>query len=257
MKFLFLVNQLLVDQFYMNSNDIFQQITAIQVESPAEKIMLRLKELITTHQLRPGDRLPSERILSERFGVGRSYVREAILKLEFYGLLKTSPQSGTYVSGYSIKMLDGIFNDIIKFNKNDFAGLIEARCQMESIVVKLAAERRTDQNLADIENALLEYERKVEEGKEAVEEDMFFHLKLASATQNTFFESMMLFLLPDIIRQIVDSKICHGDRRVKAIPEHRLIFQAVQNQDPLAADEAIKSHLEEILIASRAGLPNL
>lgn len=241
----------------MDSQDIYQQITTIQVESPVEKIILQLKELINSNQLKPGDRLPSERFLSEKFGVGRSYVREAILKLEFYGLLKTSPQSGTYVSGYSIKMLDGIINDIIKFNKNDFAGLIEARCQMESIVVRLAAERRTDKDLIQIENAMLEYERKIEQNKEAIEEDMFFHLKLASATQNSFFESMMLFLLPDIIRQIVDSKICHGDRRIKAVPEHRIIFEAIVARDPDAADKAIAVHLEEILTASRSGLPNL
>ena len=93
-----MVDQYLVDQYYsMDTQDIFQQITTIQVESPAEKIILQIKELINSNQLKPGDRLPSERLLSEKFGVGRSYVREAILKLEFYGLLKTSPQSGTYV----------------------------------------------------------------------------------------------------------------------------------------------------------------
>ena len=82
-----------------------ETIKSIEVESPVDKIIGQLKQLITSGQLQPGDRLPAERILAEKFGVGRSYVREAILKLEFYGLLRTNPQSGTYVSGLSIKVL--------------------------------------------------------------------------------------------------------------------------------------------------------
>lgn len=52
--------------------------------------------------------------------LARGYIREAILKLEFYGFLKTSPQSGNCVAGFSIKILDSVFADIITFNKEDF-----------------------------------------------------------------------------------------------------------------------------------------
>jgi len=81
----------------------FSNIEAIVIENPVDKIINQIKILISSAQLKPGNRLPSERLLAERFGVGRGYIREAILKLEFYGLLKTSPQIGTYVSGFSIK----------------------------------------------------------------------------------------------------------------------------------------------------------
>jgi GntR family transcriptional repressor for pyruvate dehydrogenase complex len=108
----------------MDTADIIQSIKSIEFESPTDKIIQQLKQLITTGQLKPGDRLPAERVLAEKLGVGRSYVREAIRKLEFFGLLKTSPQSGTYVSGYSIKMIEGVLTDIINFNKDDFSALI-------------------------------------------------------------------------------------------------------------------------------------
>ena len=101
-------------------NSLIENITAIQMESPVDKIIGQLKQLITSGQLKPNDRLPAERVLSEKFGVGRGYIREAILKLEFYGLLKTNPQSGTYVAGLSINVIDSIISDIIKFNKDDF-----------------------------------------------------------------------------------------------------------------------------------------
>src|ERR1700741_5474999 len=104
----------------MDTIDIFENLKAIQVENPADKIIRQLKQLITSGQLKPGDRLPAERVLAERFGVGRSYVREAIMKLEFYGLLKTSPQSGTYVSGYSIKILDSMIRDMRILHRDNF-----------------------------------------------------------------------------------------------------------------------------------------
>ena len=71
-------------------------------------------------------------------------MREAILKMEFYGLVKTSPQSKTYVAGYSIKILDSIFNEVINFNKDEFKSLIEARYYLEINAARLAAQRRTD-----------------------------------------------------------------------------------------------------------------
>src|SRR5690349_3610639 len=109
----------------MEKTTIIETIKAIEVDSPVDKIIRQLKQLISEGHLKPGDRLPAERVLAEKFGVGRTYVRDAIRKLEFYGMLKTSPQSGTYVSGYNIKMIEGVLNDIITFNKDDFAALIE------------------------------------------------------------------------------------------------------------------------------------
>ena len=78
--------------------DVLSNFTEIEVEKPVDKIIRQIRELISSGQLRPGDKLPSERQLSERFGLGRTNVRDAIHKLEFYGILKTLPQSGTFVA---------------------------------------------------------------------------------------------------------------------------------------------------------------
>ena len=168
----------------MESSNIIETFTAIKVETPVDKIIRQLRQLISTGQLKPGDKLPAERILAERFGVGRGYVREAILKLEFYGLLKTTPQSGTYVAGLSIKILETLLGDVINLNKDDFGALIEARYFMELNSVKLAAQRRTDADLAEIEAALIDHERKVSRGVSSFEEDMVFHIKISAATKN-------------------------------------------------------------------------
>ncbi|WGQ09811.1 FadR/GntR family transcriptional regulator [Pedobacter gandavensis] len=230
-----------------------ETIKSIEIESPVDKIIGQLKLLITSGQLQPGDRLPAERMLAEKFGVGRSYVREAILKLEFYGLLRTNPQSGTYVAGLSIKVLDNIITDIIKFNKDDFNALLEARYYLELDAVKLAAERRTEQDLISLKEAMIDYESKIDSGQNAVEEDMIFHIKIARATKNPVIESMILILIPDLIKNIVENKICGENRGIQAKNEHRLIFKAIEDQDIDAAENAVAAHLDDMFQISRAG----
>ena len=233
---------------------LIETITAIQLESPVDKIIGQLKQLITSGQLKPGDRLPAERVLSEKFGVGRSYIREAILKLEFYGLLKTNPQSGTYVAGLSINVIDSIISDIINFNKDDFNALIEARYYLELTAIKLAAERRTSEDVDAIKAALFDYENKINSGaSNAVEEDMLFHIKIAKASKNTVIESMILILIPDLIKNIVDNKVCGENRGRSAIPEHRAVLKAIEEKDVEAAEKAMAVHLNEIWQISKAG----
>jgi GntR family transcriptional regulator, transcriptional repressor for pyruvate dehydrogenase complex len=235
----------------MDTADIIQSIKSIEFESPTDKIIQQLKQLITTGQLKPGDRLPAERVLAERLGVGRSYVREAIRKLEFFGLLKTSPQSGTYVSGYSIKMIEGVLTDIINFNKDDFSALIEARYYMEINAARLAAMRRTDEDLELLRAAVADYDNKVNSQQDAVQEDMFIHLRIANATKNSVFESMLLMLLPDIIKNIIENKVCGDNRGVQAMAEHHEILQAIADKDADAAGTAMAAHLDDILRISR------
>lgn len=230
-----------------------ETIKAIQVETPVDLIIRQLKHLIVSGQLKPGDRLPAERSLAEKFGVGRSYVREAILKLEFYGLLKTSPQSGTYVSGLSINILDNLLTDIINYNKDDFNALIEARYYLELTAVKVAAERRTEEDLCSMEKALLEYEHKVQSGMNGVEEDLLFHVKIARATKNPVIESMLLILIPDLVKSINENKVCGEGRGILSIPEHRAILKALKDQNAEAAEKAMALHLNDIFQISRAG----
>jgi len=231
----------------MESLKAFENIEAIKIENPVDKIIMQLKNLISSGQLKPGDRLPAERILAERFGVGRGYIREAIMKLEFYGLLKTSPQSGTYVSGFSLKIIDSIFTDIINFNKGDFASMIEARYYLEINAAALAAERRSEEDIHFMKDALAEYDAKAKNGSSVVQEDMLFHIKLASATKNSVIESMLLIIIPDLIKVIVENNICDTDRTKTSIPEHHSILDAIEASNPEAAEKAMKVHLQKIM----------
>jgi len=228
------------------STTIIDNISAIQIQSPVDIIIHQIRNLIVSGQLKPGDRLPSERILSERFQTGRSYVREAILKLQFYGLLKTSPQSGTYVAGLGINIIDSMIGDLIKFNQDDFYALIEARYHLELSTVQLAALRRTDDDLKTLKNTMLSYEIKTQNNESSIEEDMLFHTKIAQASQNKMLSSMILHLIPDLVKNITEKKVCGENRVFNAIDEHRAIYEAIEKQDTDLAEEAMKTHLNEI-----------
>mgnify|MGYP002283134132 CR=1 FL=1 len=89
--------------------------------------------------MEPGDKLPSERMMSEKFETSRSNVREAIQKLEFYGLLKSIPQSGTFVANIGVIALNGMIDDILRLEDPDFKSLVETRILLELKTSKLAA----------------------------------------------------------------------------------------------------------------------
>ncbi len=140
------------------------------------KIIYNIKELINYKNLEPGDKLPSERMMSEKFGVTRGSIREAIQKLEFYGLLKSIPQSGTFVANIGVIAMNGMIDDIVQLKEADFKSLVETRILLELKSVRLAALRRTEEQLIHIKNSLNAFSDKVLKGEDAVQEDLLFHL---------------------------------------------------------------------------------
>jgi len=142
---------------------MLDRFSEIKVETPVDKIIRQIRSLITTGELEPGDKLPPERKLSEKFGVGRSVVREAIRKLDFYGIVKTLPQSGTVIEGMGIVALEGLITDVLNIEETDFQSLVETRLLLEIESAGKAAERRTADDIIILENALQSHPRYSEE----------------------------------------------------------------------------------------------
>lgn len=230
----------------MANIDVLKNFQQIRIESPVDKIIRQIRELITSGQLNPGDKLPPERKLSEKLGVGRSNVRDAIKKLEFYGILKTVPQSGTIVAGMGITALEGLISDVLKIEDNDFASLVETRVLLETESAKLAAQRRTEQDIIDIQAALEAYEKKIKQNEQAVEEDLIFHLKIAEASKNSVLKSLMLIITPDIIKNFIQLDVCKDDRSNKVLVEHRMIVKHIVDKEPEAAAAAMRTHLSDV-----------
>lgn len=226
---------------------MLENFSEIKVESPADNIIRQIRSLITSGQLMPGDRLPPERKLAEKLGVSRNYVRDAIRKLEFYGILKTLPQSGTVVAGMGITALEGLITDVLNLEKRDFASLVETRVILETSAARLAAERRTNEDLIEIEKALDAYEKKIRANENAVEEDLMFHLKIAEASKNDVLKSLMLIITPDIVKNFIRFKVCDDDIDAKPLIEHKAIFQHIINKEGEKAGMAMRNHLRDVL----------
>ncbi len=205
-------------------------------------IISKIREHINYKNLEPGDRLPSERMLSEKFEVSRSNVREAIQKLEFYGLLKSRPQSGTFVANIGVIALNGMIDDILSLENPDFKSLVETRILLELKTVKLAALRRSEEDLTRLKEALDAYRTKVMNGEDAVQEDLLFHLAITKSAGNSTMVRFMLIITPEIITNFEKYHVCDESQKLLAIDEHQHIFNAIEKMDPQLAKDAMKRH---------------
>ena len=208
------------------------------------KIISQIRDLINIKNLEPGDKLPSERMLSEKFEVTRSTVREAIQKLEFFGLLNSIPQSGTFVANIGVIALNGMIEDILRLDTPDFKSLVETRILLELKTVKLAALRRTEDDLKHLKSTLDAHEKKVLNGEDAVQEDLLFHLAIAKASRNSSMNTFMLTITPEIITNFEKHHVCSKNQVMSSIKEHKDIYDAIKNQNPKEAKDKMKAHFK-------------
>ena len=217
-----------------------------EIQSIKKKIISALRDLINFKNLEPGDKLPSERMLSEKFNVSRGNLRDALQTLEYYGLVKSIPQSGTFVADIGITALNGMIDDILSLPAPSFKELVEARIFLELKGVKLAAIRRTTDDLIHLENALTAYSDKVIAGEDAVQEDLLFHLAIARASGNPNLNTFMLKITPEIINNFEKHHVCDKDTAFIGIEEHNAIIHAIRENDPDAAKDAMKKHFKAL-----------
>ena len=97
---------------------------------------------------------------------------------------------------------------MLSLHRNDFKSLVDTRVILETNAAMLAAERRTDEDLIELESAFDAHRRKVLNNEPNVEEDLLFHLKIAEASQNTVLKSLMLVIAPDIMISFRQHKVC-------------------------------------------------
>jgi len=121
---------------------MLEKLNKIQVDNPVDLIISQIRDLISSGRIKPGEKLPPERKLAEHFGVSRNQVREAINKLQIYGIVKVQPQSGTTVTGIGIVALEGLITDILKIEKSDFKSLVDTRTLLEKEAARLAGSQR-------------------------------------------------------------------------------------------------------------------
>ena len=206
-----------------------------------------LGDRIRDGRLAVGDKLPTEAAIMAEFDVSRTVVREAISKLQASGLVETRHGIGTFVLGMGqnpgFKITPEQFSTL-----RDVIAVLELRIGVETEAAALAAQRRTDANLATMRQALNAVAQAVDEGRDAVAADFQFHLEIARATQNSHSTELMSTLGSMIIpRARLQSSDDQSDERRQYLRrvngEHENIFDAIVGQDPDAARAAMRTHL--------------
>ncbi|SDS57509.1 transcriptional regulator, GntR family [Polaribacter sp. KT25b] len=213
-----------------NSNRMFQN-----------DVICKIRDLINAKNLERGDKLPSERVMSEKFDVKRNHIREAIRKLEFYGVLKSMSQSGTILA-IGLTGFNGMIEEIVSLDIPAFNELVETRISLELEIVSLAAQRRTDFDLKRIKDALNAFKAKITIGDDYLEEDLLFHISIAKASKNNTMVSLMLLLTPPILKTYDRDTVCEGDKVFSEIKKHEDIYLAIKSKDSQIATKMMHKH---------------
>ncbi|MDC7231936.1 MAG: FadR/GntR family transcriptional regulator [Spirochaetales bacterium] len=212
--------------------------------SPEDFILKRIRELLHQGELQPGARLPSERLLAETLGTTRGNVRKALQKLEFYGLVDISPQSGTRISAMGQETVEELMAAIPVSRTQKMADLMEARFILDLQCARLAAERRSEADLNLIEQRQEAFLKKffAPGNRDYLEEDYLFHLAIAHGAGNHVLISLLSQLTPKIVTRD-QPHLKQRDKDFSRIPgEHERIIDAIRRCDPEAAEEAMLNH---------------
>jgi len=215
-------------------------------ETLSARVTERLEALIVARELRPGARLPAERELAAQFGVSRTVVREAVRALAAKGMLAVRPGSGTLVRSPSALDVTRSMALYLRGAEEEFdqRKVSEVRRLLEVEIAGLAAERRTEADLAGME-ALLEDTKGIERDRERfVAWDMAFHAALAAATKNEMF-SILLDSVVSTMRRVREYGFNVPSTPERARQYHRRILQRVKQGNREAARAEMDAHLRE------------
>ncbi|MGB3289759.1 MAG: FadR/GntR family transcriptional regulator [Burkholderiaceae bacterium] len=190
-------------------------------------------------------RLPTEKFMTEEYGVSRTVIREVISRLKSAGLVETRQGSGTVV-------LDPASSDAFRLGRPDedpargVLRIIELRRGLEAEMAALAAERRSVQDMRRINRALAEIDYAVQMDGDGVEEDLAFHLAIAQATGNPHYPELLGMLtraLKDAIRVTRGNEARQARLAEDVRSEHEAIRAAIESQDIDVARTAAFHHM--------------
>ena len=219
----------------------FEQVKRVRV---FEEIVQQLKDYFAKGELKPGDKLPSERELAEQFNVSRVSVRQALTILEAQGLLVRKVGGGTY------KVSDADFEvsqlvNLLMPETETFEEPLEVRLLLEPKIASLAAHRATAEDIELMEDSLRRQKEKVEAGELIIQEDSEFHYAIARATKNGIIVKLVE-AIHDMLWQTREKSIMAVGGGRRSLEGHYPILEAIKNKDPQAAYEAMTKHLGEV-----------
>jgi DNA-binding FadR family transcriptional regulator len=207
---------------------------------------------IRNGELRPGDRLPTEKGLMEAYGVGRNAAREAVQALVAIGVVDVRPGRGATVIGVDADAaLDGAVMSALLEDKS-VDNLYEFRRLLEIEIARRAAERATEEDVEEIATCLAAFRIAARRGRPVSAVDDEFHAALARASHNEIFVTVL---------DAISGLVAHHRRQAERVPwaveralaEHTELHEAVARHDVEAAAAVMAEHLEGAILAIREG----
>ncbi len=207
----------------------------------------RLIPFLMLRRYEPGERVPSERELAERFKVSRGQIREALSYLEALRVIERRPKSGIYMAAQesSVEALALFARLGIPLTAADVQQSVETRRIHEIAAIRLACERRTEQNLSRLGEILAAEGIRVAVGQSMAEDDWKFHSEIIRATQNTVFSRIVsiFYVMTSAQRALYFRDAARGRQSHE---EHLRMFDAIGQRDGDRAAELMTAHLQGV-----------
>ena len=210
------------------------------------QVVAGIQSLIAERGLRPGDRIPTERELCERFGVGRSTVREAMRLLQASGVLSLQQGRGAFVNDGQVDPSVAVKPWFPPENGVKLRDFVEIRLAIEPLGIRLAIERASEEEIAEIARVHSLFIQTVpkRDPEQLAHFDEQFHLEIAKATHNTLIVSIQEAIKKEVFEMRVQSYSV-PERMAGAIAPHNRILNAFYARDTAEGEEAMVQHLTE------------
>lgn len=217
-----------------------------------EQVIEQIQEKIFNGEFKNGDKLPSERELSELMGVSRTSIREAIRVLETMGIIESKQGEGNFICSNINKSLIEPLSLMFKLNNGTWEDVMELRQALELEAVKCASKRITKQEAIEIGKIIVQMEDEVSglnRNEVFVSLDQKFHNKIASISKNYLIESLFLTssnlfegFIDDARKKIISQD---SDERV-LLNQHKDIYKAIVDKNPSLSYEKMEEHMNLI-----------
>jgi len=217
----------------------FKEITHIRLY---ESVMEQIMNLLKNKELKPGDQLPPERELAEKFSISRGSLREAFRVLESRGLIESKPGGGRFIRELKKDTIINAENIILSLEKSSILELLEAREMFEVKIAEVAAQRAIPEDIELIKKSLSNAKKEEKLDDKEMKRDTEFHIAVARATHNFVFINILKLHL-DLLRETRGKTWQISGRKKEQQQEHQNIFKAIKEHNSKKASEAMLKHL--------------
>lgn len=213
----------------------------------SDQVFVRLREKIEDGTYRPGEPMPSERDLMERFGVGRPAVREALQQMHTLGLITIAQGGRARVNqlstGAVIRNMDSLAQLLLSTSPENLEHLKDARRMFELGMIRIAAERASDQDVSDLETLVQRQRAALDDPDTFIRTDMEFHQRIARISANPIFAGLSEVMLGWLFRYHTDLLRWSGKEKT-TLQEHDEIVAAIAAHAPEDAVAVMRDHLD-------------